>query len=527
MPILLSTLPIVALLLCLLVFKLPVPKAAGISLLVALGLALGVFGLPIAYLPFTIGKALWLALFVSLIVWFAIFLYHLVGDFKAMEVISKNLSIFVEDKFVSFLLLAWMFTGLLQGMAGFGVPAVIVTPILIALGHNKIKSLAGALLGHSWAVTFGSLGAAYFVILGITEVDPTQLAHAMWIFNTAAHLLTGLGVCFIYDGFKGIKKGFSYVLPVSVVMTVVQYVTILFGAYPVAGLLPALVGVLTMFLLYKIRSGSKEKKTLFKNKLNLLQSALPYIVIIILALSFQFFIPQSVNDAASFGPNFPAGTTESHVFSDFTHEIDPITNYNAIRLFRHPAFLLLSAAVTAMIVYKAAGIWNKDTFKGVIQNTVKKGKPATLALVGLGSMSLVMMDAGMTVTLAQGVADLSGRSYPLFAPLIAVLSSFLTGNNTNANVLFGYFQFTTANIIGVNYVIMTALQSMMAGVAVSIGPTLILMGALASDQPGPETVSAILKKLMPIVILIAIIMGVINFFVIQQDVFYLWGHANR
>ena len=523
---LLSMLPIISLLLCLIVFKFSVARSGAISLVIALIIALTAFGLPIVEgLPIAVGKALWLALFVSLIVWFAMFLYHLVSDFKAIDVINRNLSIFIEDKFVSFLLLAWMFTGLLQGMAGFGVPAVIVTPILIALGFNKVKSLAAALLGHSWAVTFGSLGAAFFVIQGLTGVDYTELARAMFIFNTAAHFLTGIGVCFIYDGFKGIKKGFLYVLPVSLIMTGVQFVTIyLMGAYPIAGLLPALVGLITLFLLYKLRSRGKKpaevteeseasepgkkKGGLYTGKVTLLQASLPYLIIIVLALAFQL-VPQSVNDAASFGPNF--GGFETTV--DEPHIVEPVTNFNPIRVFRHPAMLLLAAALTALIVYKKAGIWDGAVFKGAVQKTVKKGIPATLALLALGNMSLIMMESGMTYQLARATADLAGGIYPIFAPFIGVLGSFLTGNNTNANVLFGDFQYTIASTLDVNRAVMTAVQSMMAGVAVSIGPTLILMGALASDQKGVE--STILKKLLPIVLLIALVMGIINMIVMQ------------
>jgi len=495
------------------VAKYSVAKSGAISLAIALVIALGPFGLPftgtsIVGLPIAVGKALWLALFVSLIVWLAIFLYHLVDDFKAIEVINKNFTIFIEDKFVSFLLLAWMFTGLLQGMAGFGVPAVIVTPILIALGFDKVKSLAAALLGHSWAVTFGSLGAAFFVIQGITGVDYEPLAEAMWIFNTAAHLLTGIGVCFIYDGFKGIKKGISYVLPVSLVMTGVQYVVIFIaGAFPLSGLLPALFGILTLFLLFKFRTRKDkgEKKSFYAGKLNLLQAILPYLVIIVLALSFQL-VPTSVNNATAISFDFPGFEThEGHV-------VNPETNYNPIRLFRHPAVLLLSAALTAIIVFKKAGVWDGAVFKGAVQKTVKKGIPATLALLALGNMSLIMMNSGMTYQLARATADLTGNIYPLFAPFIGVLGSFLTGNNTNANVLFGAFQYTIADYLNVNTAVMSAVQSMTAGVAVSIGPTLILMGALASGQKGVE--STILKKLLPIVLLIAAVMGVINMLVI-------------
>jgi len=56
---------------------------------------------------------------------------------------------------------------------------------------------------------------------------------------------------------------------------------------------------------------------------------------------------------------------------------------------------------------------------------------------------------------------------------------------------------------------MVASQSLSASVGVTIGPTLVLMGALASDQVGQE--STILKKLIPIVLLIALTMGIVNY----------------
>jgi lactate permease len=387
--------------------------------------------------------------------------------------------------------------------------------------------LAAALLGHSWAVTFGSLGAAFFVIQGITGVEYADLAWYMFIFGTAAHFLTGIGVCFVYDGFSGIKKGFLYVLPVSLVMTGVQFLMVSISAYPVAGLVPALVGLITLFGLYKIRSRGekKEEAGLYRGeKLNLLQAALPYLVIIVVALSFQL-VPQSVNDAASFGPNVPGFSTPLDEgplnFADFEatigyigasgnryHYVRAETNYNPLRVFRHPAVLLLSAALTAILVYKSVGIFDGEVFKGAIKKTVKKGIPATLALLALGNMSLIMMDSGMTLQLAQTTADLTGQVYPLFAPFIGVLGSFLTGNNTNANVLFGAFQYNIAGVLDFSQAAMSAVQSMTAGVAVSIGPTLILMGALASGQKGVEP--TILKKLLPIVLLIALVIGGIN-----------------
>ncbi|MCL1832472.1 MAG: L-lactate permease [Oscillospiraceae bacterium] len=520
---LLALIPLIALLVCLMGFKLSVPKSGAIALAFALGLALGFFGLTWFGLSIAIGKALWLALFVSLIVWNALLLYHLVSDFGAIEVVNNALAAFLKEKFVAFLLLAWLFTGLLQGIAGFGVPSVITAPILIALGFKPMKAVVACLIGHAWAVTFGSMGTAYFVIQGITGIPDSEFQLPLWIFNTTTIVLTGACVCWVHSGFKSLIRGLTYVIPTAAVMSGVQYALLRHNMFHLATILTAAVGVVTMFTFYRIRAhlgkgkshqahhvenfDTNASKTVYK--LNLLQSVLPYTLILILLLSFQA-IPQFVRDAVAIAPSFPSTQT---ALAEPTI-VEAAVRYNPIRLFVHPAFVLLIASVTACTIYKRAGVWDKKTFRGALTKTRQKGIPATLALAGLGSMALVMMDSGMTLKIAETAGDLTGDYFSLLSPFLGVLSTFITGNNTNANILFGELQKEIAEGLGVNSAMMTASQSISAGLGVAMGPTIVLMVALTTKQP--ENVSQILKKLIPLVLFIAAMMGIINFILIGR-----------
>ena len=504
----LTLLPIAAILLCLIVFKFSVVKSGTIALTTALVIAVGFFGITGLGLLTASGKALWLSLFVSLIVWNAMLLYHLVSGFGAIEVINRNLTLLLKDRFVAFLLLGWLFTGLLQGIAGFGIPAVIVAPILISLGFPPLKALMAAILGHSWAVTFGSMGAAFYVMHGITDIPVEELGYPMWMFNMVTILCNGLGVCFIYDGFKGIKRGISYVLPTALVMFAVQFFTMRFGMYSLGTINTALAGVTTMFLLYKLRNKSGEKLVMYKSELNLLQSVLPYALILVLLLSFQL-IPAEIRNNAALAPSFPETQTslaEPHIAA-------AETKYNPLRLFVHPALVLVIAAIVACGIYKKAGIWKKEVFNTAVKQTIKKGIPATLALLAFGHMSLIMMDSGMMLMLAESVAKVTGGFYPIAAPFVGVLATFLTGNNTNSNVMFGSFQFAVARELGLSGAVMSAAQSVSGGLGCSVASTLVYMAALATKQA--ENVSVVLKKLIPIVLIIAGIMGIVNYIVIN------------
>ena len=509
----LPLLPIISLLVCLIFLKLSVTKSGLIALLLTLVIAVLWFGITAFGLMTASGKALWLALFVSLIVWLALFLYHLVNDFGAIKVINENIKVLIKDEFVSFVLLAWLFSGMLQGIAGFGIPSVIVAPILISLGFNPVKSLTAALLGHSWAITFGSMGAAFFVIQGITKLPAEELGFPVWIFNTSTILLTGIGVCFIYGGFKGIAKGLLYVLPVAAVMSAVQFFLIHFGMYTLGTLVVALSGLTVMFLLYKLRSRgahcASDSKGFYKSQLNLLQSVFPYALIMLLLLSFQF-IPADIRNAVAIAPDFPAVATTLET----PHEVPAESNYNPIRLFVHPGMVLVIAAFAACLIYKKAGVWDSGIFKNAAKQTVKKGIPATIALLAFGHMSLIMMDSGMMLTLANTVADFTGNFYPLISPFLGVLASFLTGNNTNSNVMFGEFQRAVAENLGLNQAVMSAVQSISGALGCAIGSTLVFMAALATKQT--DKISLILKKLIPLVLFIALMMGIINLIIINK-----------
>jgi lactate permease len=131
-----------------------------------------------------------------------------------------------------------------------------------------------------------------------------------------------------------------------------------------------------------------------------------------------------------------------------------------------------------------------------------------------------MMDSGMTYRLASVTGDLTGEYFPVMSPFLGVLASFLTGNNTNANILFGALQYEIAEGIGASTAMMTASQTMSASLGVAIGPTLVLMAALATKQP--ENVPLILKKLIPIVLIIAAIMGILNYVLVGNESVVRW-----
>ncbi|MBV1758994.1 MAG: L-lactate permease [Dethiosulfatibacter sp.] len=495
----LSFLPLLILLSCLLVFKMTAGKSGALAILSSIVIAYGFFGMNINGLTIAMSKGMSLALYVLLIIWSAVFLYHLVYEFQAIDVINKNILIFIKDPFTQFLLLAWLFSSVLQGIAGFGVPVIIVVPILIHLGFDRLSSVAAVMLGHSWSVSFGSMGSSFFTIALVTNLNQQSIGYAMGIFDALAMVMMGLTVCYIYGGWKYVKKGLVYVIPTSIVMISVMFAVLYLNLVSLVGLLTALSGLLTMFLLYTIKEKPGKPEKLYEGKLTLGKALLPYTTIIVLSLLFQFM--KLGKYSISF--KYPGFVT------NLGHVVAQEAAYSTIKFFGHPAPIIIMSAIVGMIVYKQSGIWDTQKIKTVISRTIDKNIGTTITLVFLITMALVMMDSGMTNTLALKVSELTGSLYPLFAPFFGVLGSFITGSNTNSNVIFGKFQMSVAMALGVNSYVMSGLQSISGSIGVSLGPTTILMGASASGLTGHE--SEIYKRVIKPILLTALLMGLLNY----------------
>ncbi len=96
------------------------------------------------------------------------------GGLDAIRVEFQRVSL---DSRVQMLLIAWLFVSFMEGAAGFGTPAPVAAPLLMALGFPALGAAALSLIGDSSAVTFGAVGTPMIVGLGQgLDLDPTAAA---------------------------------------------------------------------------------------------------------------------------------------------------------------------------------------------------------------------------------------------------------------------------------------------------------------------------------------------------------------
>ena len=130
----------------------------------------------------------------------------------------------------------------------------------------------------------------------------------------------------------------------------------------------------------------------------------------------------------------------------------------------------------------------KDLFT-VLWNTVKQLKKTFVTVICLVGLSTIMDASGMIAVIATALATATGSLYPLFAPVIGCLGTFITGSDTSSNILFGKLQASVAGQIHVS-------PDWLSAIATSAG-----------NQQGKE--GEILKAAIPYALTYVLITGII------------------
>ena len=135
---------------------------------------------------------------------------------------------------------------------------------------------------------------------------------------------------------------------------------------------------------------------------------------------------------------------------------------------------------------------------------LRKTIVTVVCLVGFSS---IMETAGMINHLAVALSTATGALYPLFAPAIGAIGTFLTGSDTSANILFGKLQAGVAGHIGVDPTWLSAANTAGATGGKIISPQSIAIATSACNQQGQE--GNILKSAVVYALAYVVITGVI------------------
>ncbi len=513
--------PIIVLLVLMVGFNWGGARAGGIAWLVALVAGWIGFGAGPELLAYSQTKAILLALWVLYIIWAALFLFQVVNEAGGIRIIGDALVRVTEDRVLQLLILAWCFTGFLQGFAGFGVPVAIVAPLMAGIGFSPVVSVVATLIGHTWAVTFGSLGASFYAIVGVTGEDPAALASPLALMLGFTVFLAGSASVWSFGGPAALWRASPLILIVGGVMAGVQWGMAVLGFYPLAAFTAGVTGLLVMLTLVRLgvfarRAASEPTDDGLKDQVpdapmnwrRFLLAIHAYILLVVIVLTVNGI--STIGDfmsRISIDPSFPETMT------DYGWTNEAVDSYRSIDVFSHPGALLLYTATIGLTIYSRAGMYKPGAFGRIVQNAVEASVSASLGIVTLVGMALVMMDSGMTHLLAQGIAEVAEEAFPLMSPFIGVLGAFMTGSNTNSNILFGALQLDTALLLDLQVGLILAAQTTGGALGSIIAPAKIIVGCSTVGLSGRE--GPVVRTGVKYGLIVTAIIGIVTFLAAQ------------
>ncbi|TYL38028.1 lactate permease [Natronococcus pandeyae] len=143
----------------------PATRAMPIAWVVALVVGFAVWNNPPSFLAGSSIVGVMTALEILWIVFGALVLLYTLMQAGAFDRINEGFAAVSDDRRVQIVLLAFFLATFIEGAAGFGTPAAVVAPLLLALGFPALAAVIAALIGHIIAVTYGAVGTP--IIVGI------------------------------------------------------------------------------------------------------------------------------------------------------------------------------------------------------------------------------------------------------------------------------------------------------------------------------------------------------------------------
>jgi len=376
----------------------------------------------------------------------------------AIERIRQFLAAMADDRRIQAMLIAWFFALFMEGAAGFGTPVALAAPLLVGLGYAPVRALSLALLGHAAGVSFGAVGTPVLAQVAVTGLGAGDIA----IRTALLHALAGPVLLVLMVRLAGNTPLSRSDLSWSALAALSFFVPSVALAYLTGPELPTLGGALLgmaifVVLLRRARPGG------MPDVRRLLPDLAPYLVVLVLVLATRLIGP--ARDALS-----DLALTWS-LDGRFGGTFEP---------FYHPGTILFLG------FFAGALFTGRGRFIGpALAAAARRLLPVAIALFVMLALSRLMVHAGMVEAIASAASGV-GPAWPLIAPAVGVLGTFITGSATASNILFSEFQLSIAAGLTLSPAAIAAGQSFGAAIGNIIAPHNIIAGGATVGLSGRE-----------------------------------------
>ncbi|MFC4735093.1 L-lactate permease [Bacillus daqingensis] len=456
----------------LVVLRLPARKGMLYSAVLFIILSAVVWQMELLVLSASILEGLHQAVTILFILLGAIVLLNTLKRTGAVVRINQGFRRVSGDMRVQAVLTAFLFGSLIEGAAGFGTPAAVTGPLLVALGFAPMAAASLALIADSTAVSFGAVGTPVIVGLGGVPGADSALFQDTAIRITAMDLGAGtfipLLLIFVLTFFADKKHAWKDTREMApwALLTGMTYTgsallyAVLFGPEFVAILasltalaVAAATASAGIFMPEKEWKKALEPKAVQEEEapnMSLFAAWSPYFIVIGLLLLTRIVEP--IQEFA-----------QTAVDLSWTTILGVETATSTWQVLYSPGAVLLLAAVLSVFVQRKK---LRVVGEAVMDSRKMVGGAAlalfpTLALVnvfinsGVNAGNLVSMPEHIAVMLASGL----GSVWHLAAPFLGLLGSFITGSAMVSGLTFAPIQTSVASAAGLDQTLVLAQQT--------------------------------------------------------------------
>lgn len=473
----------------------PAKKAMPVAFALTVAIALIFWDMSANRVIASVLQGLGITVSVLWIVFGAIFLLNTLKYTGAITTIRNGFTNISPDRRVQAIIIAWCFGSFIEGASGFGTPAAIAAPLLVAIGFPALAAVLMGMMIQSTPVSFGAVGTP--IIVGVNkgldthnitealiangsnwDVYLQQITTSVALIHASVGTLMPILMAMMLTRFFGKNRSWTEgldILPFAIFaglsFTIPYALTGVFLGPEFPSLMGGLVGLAIVvtaakkgFLVPKTKWDFRPENEWPAEWLGSLKMDLDDVKAkpMSLALAWAPYVLLAVILVASrVSADFKALLLGIKVsFSNILGETGISTAIEPLYL---PGGILVFVALIAVLTQARS-----------IAPMGKAFGESTKTLIGAGfvlvftiPMVRIFINSGvngadlasMPVTTANFAAGLVGDAFPMLSATVGALGAFIAGSNTVSNMMFSQFQFEVAQTLTISSVVIIALQA--------------------------------------------------------------------
>lgn len=510
------------------IINMPATKGMSISAFIVLLEGYFLWKMPVNALIASILQSIHKSLPILWILFGALMMLNMLQHTGAIERINAGFHKISADMRLQVILVAFLFGGLIEGVSGFGTPAMVTAPLMIALGFSPMAAVTLALVADSTPASFGAVGTPLTVGLSnvsekadflnqigqkITQIDlfagtfmPLILIFMLtFLFgkkaskSTTDFLTLVPWALFIGLVYSALALGVSFVVSYEFVSILAPFLTIII----------AIISIKLKFLLPKSIFNdpwtTSEVKSTNSNQasngsMSLLTAWSPYIIVILMLLATRTVMP-----------------LKSFLVNTLNLSWKNILGFNQINsdwefLYSPGTLLTIAVLIGLLIQVKSLKI-----FLPTAKKVVLSMKSTALALIVTLIMVQIFTNSeintanlpSMPMYIAQVISKYLSSIWIIIAPFLGQLGSFVTGSTTVSTLTFGQIQADIATKAGVDKELVLAAQLIGAAAGNMICVHNIVSVSSVVGLSGQE--GNILRKTVAPALIYGLLVGIVGF----------------